>query len=56
MKKAKENWIGKQCSEFEENLTENNSNRERLDHCEKKEKLLPSKIIQANASQTNERY
>ena len=37
MKKAKENWIGKQCSEFEENLTENNSNRERLDHCETRE-------------------
>ena len=25
--KAKENWIGKQCSEIEENLRKNNSNR-----------------------------
>ena len=25
MKKAKENWIRKQCSELEENLTKNNS-------------------------------
>ena len=27
MKKAKENWIGEQCSETEENLTKNNSKR-----------------------------
>ena len=27
MKKAKENWIGEQCSETEENLRKNNSNR-----------------------------
>ena len=27
MKKAKENWIGEQCSEIEENLRENNSKR-----------------------------
>ena len=27
MKKAKENWIGEQCSEIEENLSENNSKR-----------------------------
>ena len=27
MKKAKENWIGKQCSENEENLRKNNSKR-----------------------------
>ena len=27
MKKAKENWIGEQCSETEENLKKNNSNR-----------------------------
>ncbi len=25
MKKAKENWIGEQCSEIEENLRKNNS-------------------------------
>ncbi len=40
MKKAKENWIGEQCSEIEENLRKNNSKREYqlgihgLDHCE----------------------
>ena len=38
MKKAKENWIGEQCSEIEENLRKNNSKRAyqlvRLDHCE----------------------
>ena len=41
MKKAKENWIGEQCSKIEENLRKNNSKqqegiptRERLDHCE----------------------
>ena len=27
MKKSKENWIGKQCSEIEENLRKNNSER-----------------------------
>ena len=27
MKKAKENWLGEQCSEFEENLRKNNSKR-----------------------------
>ena len=28
MKKAKENWIGEQCSEIEENLRKNHSKRE----------------------------
>ena len=27
MKKAKENWIGEQCSEIEENLRKNSSKR-----------------------------
>ena len=27
MKKAKENWMGEQCSEIEENLRKNNSKR-----------------------------
>ena len=27
MKKAKENWIGEQCSETEENLRKNNGKR-----------------------------
>ena len=39
MKKAKENWIGEQCSETKENLRENNKvegipNGDSLDHCE----------------------
>ena len=36
MKKAKENWIGEQCSEIEENLRKKNSipTDERLDRCE----------------------
>ena len=39
MKKAKEKWIGEQCSEIEENLRKNNNKRayqlvKRLDHCE----------------------
>ena len=38
MKKAKENWIGEQCKEIEENLRKNNSEGiptgEGLDHCE----------------------
>ena len=29
MKKAKENWIGEQCNEIEENLRKNNSKRAR---------------------------
>ena len=38
MKKAKENWIGEQCSEIEEHLRKNNSKRAyevvKDDHCE----------------------
>ena len=38
MKKAKENWIGEQCSEIEKNPRKDNSKGiptcERLDHCE----------------------
>ena len=32
MKKAREKWIGEQCSEIEENLRRNIPTRERLDH------------------------
>ena len=60
MKKTKENWIGEQSCETEENLKKNNRKRAyqfvRLDHCEKKGKLLLSKIVQKNASQKNDRY
>ena len=60
MKKAKENWIGEQCSEIEENLRKNNS--ERAYQLVKdlttvnQEKLLLSKIVQENALQKNEIY
>ena len=38
MIKANENWIGKQCSEIEENLMKNNSNRAyQLNNCETRE-------------------
>ena len=42
MKKAKESWIGEQCSEIEENLREKQQEEgiptgERLDHCETRE-------------------
>ena len=41
MKKAKENWIGEQCSEIEENLRKNNSKRAyqlvKHDHSETRE-------------------
>ena len=60
MKKAKENWIGEQCGEIEENLRKNNSNRAYL-HVKhlttvKQGKRLLSKILQENASQQNKRY
>ena len=39
MKKAKENWIGEQCSKIEENLRKKSKRayRERLYHCETRE-------------------
>ena len=45
MKKAKEDWIGEQCSKTEENLRKNNSERAYQlvkDHCENKGNLLLS--------------
>ena len=60
MKKAKENWIGEQCSEIEESLRKNNSKRAyqlvKDLTTVKQGKLLLSKIVQENASQKNERY
>ena len=60
-KKAKENWIGEQCSEIEENLRKNNSERAYqlmtdLTTVKQGKKLLLSKIIQENASHKNEKY
>ena len=48
MKKAKENWIGEQCSEIEENMRKNNSKRA-YQLMKDKGKLLLSKIVQENA-------
>ena len=53
MKRAKENWIGEQCSKIEENLRDNNSKRayqlvKKLDYCETGEsdyRLRPFKKI-----------
>ena len=57
MKKAKESWIGEQCSQIEENLRKNNSKRAYQlvkDSTTVKQGKL-SKIVQKNASQKNER-
>ena len=60
MKKAKENWIGEQRSEIEENLRKNNSKR--VYQLVKdwplwnKEKLQLSKIVQETALQKNESH
>ena len=61
MKKAKENWIGEQCSEIEENLRKDNSKRayqlvKDLTTVKPKKKRLLSKIVQENASQKSDRY
>ena len=60
MKKAKENWIGEQCSEIEENLRKNNSKRayqlmKDLTTVTRGKRLL-SEIVQENASQNSNRY
>ena len=60
MKKAKENWIGEQCSEIEENLRKNNSKRayqlvKDLTIVTQGKQLL-SKIVQENASQKSDTY
>ena len=60
MKKAKENWIGEQCSEIEENLRKNNSKRAyqlvKDLTTVKQGKATTSKIVQENASQKSDRY
>ena len=58
--KAKENWIGEQCSETEENLRKNNSKRAyqlvKDLTTVKKGKLLQSKTAQEIALQKNESF
>ena len=59
-KKAKENWIGEQCSEIEENLKNNNSKRahqlEKDLTTVKRGMLSLSEIFPENASQKKDRY
>ena len=67
MKKAKENWIGEECSETEENLRKNNSKRvyqlmkdlttvKQGKATTSSTVVLLSKIVQKNASQKNDSY
>ena len=60
MKRGKENWIGEQCVEFEENLRKSNSKSayqlEKDLTTVKQGKRLLSKIVQENALQKKERY
>ena len=56
---AKENWIGEQCSEIEENLRKNNSQRayqQVKDLTTVKRGKLLSKIVLEYASQKSDRY
>ena len=61
MKKAKENWIGEQCSEIEENLRKNNSNGayqlvKDLTTVKQGKSTTVQDRSEKNASQKNERY
>ena len=61
MKKAKENWIGQQCSETEENLRKNNSKRvyqleKDLTTVKQGKSTTVQDRSEKNASQKNERY
>ena len=59
MKSAKENWVGEQCSETEENLKNNSKRVYQLVKdltTVKQGKAILSKIVQENASQKIERY
>ena len=56
MKKARENWIGEQRSEIEENLRKNNSKRAyQLVKDLTTVKQGKAKIVQENASQKSDR-
>ena len=57
IKKAKENWIGEQCSETEENLRKKRAYQLVKDLITVKQGKAPlSKIVQENASQKKDRY
>ena len=60
MKKAKENWIGEQCGEIEENLRKNKSNRAyqlvKDLTTVKQGKVTTVQVVQENASQKSDRY
>ena len=60
MKKGKENWIGEQCSEIEENLRKNNSKRAYQMVKDlttvKQAKATTVQDVQENASQKSDRY
>ena len=60
MKKAKENWIGEQCTEIEENLRKNNSKRAyglvKDLTTAKQGKATTVKIVLENAPQKSDRY
>ena len=60
MKKAKENWIGEQCSEIEENLRKSNSKRAYQFVKDlttlKQGKATTVQDVQENVSQKKERY
>ena len=60
MKKAKENRIGEQCGEIDENLKKNNRKRAyqfvKDLSTVKQGKAILSKIVQENASQKRDRY
>ena len=58
MKKAKQNWIGEQCSEIEENLRKNNSKRayEMVKDLTTVKQGKAATVDQENASQKSKRY
>ena len=60
MKKAKENWIGEQCSEIEENLRKNNCKTAyqlvKNVTTVKQGKAITVQNCLGNASQKNDRY
>ena len=57
MKKAKENWIGEQCSEIEENLRKKRAYQLVKDLTTvKQRKATTIQDLQENASQESDRY
>ena len=61
IKKAKENWIGEQCSEIEDNLRKNNSKRayqlvKDLTTVKQRKATAVQNNSEKNASQRSDRY